>query len=179
LKKPLIGVSSLAALARPAAAWLALEREPALVVAATDAAKGELFALWGSARSVEDCAVPAVGDHPGLWKRGVEEQVMEPEALMRALKRKLAIAKRGRWIAVGEGRKRYSKAWELLPRSREIAPRAPALEQVQGRFLGMLAWEAWQAGLAREALTVHPHYLRVPDAELKLRAGLLKGAPLG
>ena len=98
---------------------------------------------------------------------------------MRALKRKLAIAKRGRWIAVGEGRKRYGPAWDCLHRSREIAPRAPALDHVQGRYVGMLAWEAWQAGLAREALSVHPRYLRVSDAELKLKAGLLKGAPLG
>lgn len=179
LKKPLIGVSSLAALARPAAAWLALEREPALIVATTDAAKGELFALWGSARSVLDCATRAENDKSELWKRGVEEQVVDPEALMKALKRKLAIAKRGRWLAVGEGRTRYRAAWDLLPSSREIAPRAPGLNHVQGRFLGMLAWEAWQAGLAREALLVHPRYLRVSDAELKLKAGLLKGAPLG
>jgi hypothetical protein len=96
---------------------------------------------------------------------------------MTRLKRKLTVAKKGRWIAVGEGRKRYSHAWEMLPRGREIVPRAPALEHVQGRFLGMLAWEAWQAGLAREALEVHPRYLRVSDAELKLKAGLLKAAP--
>ena len=64
LKKPLIGVSSLAALARPAALALSSSvgqqlRERArrtVLVAATDACKGELFALWGSARSVQDCA---------------------------------------------------------------------------------------------------------------------------
>lgn len=178
LKKPLVGVSSLAALARPAAAWLALEKEPALVIAATDAAKGELFALWGSARSVEDCAAAEGEKHPGLWKRGVEEQVLAPEELMRAIKRKLAVAKRARWLAVGEGRRRYPEFWAELPRAREVTVRAPGQDYVQGRFLGMVAWEAWQAGLGHDALSVHPRYLRASDAELKLKAGLLAGSPL-
>jgi tRNA threonylcarbamoyl adenosine modification protein YeaZ len=72
LGKPLIGVSSLAALARPAAQWLAAERRDVVVVATTDAAKGELFSLWGSARAIPDCVAMADGDAPGLWKRGVE-----------------------------------------------------------------------------------------------------------
>jgi tRNA threonylcarbamoyladenosine biosynthesis protein TsaB len=178
LEKPLIGISSLAALARPAAAWLALSKEPALVVATTDAAKGELFSLWGAARSVQDCAAMAEGDRPGLWKRGVEEQVLAPAALVRVLRRKLSLEKKMKWLAVGEGRKRYADAWSELPRARELQARVPGVDQVQGRYLGMLAWEAWQAGLGRDALLLHPRYLRAADAEVRLKAGLLKAAPV-
>jgi tRNA threonylcarbamoyladenosine biosynthesis protein TsaB len=170
LKKPLVGVSSLAALARPAATWLALEKEPALVVATTDAAKGELFALWGSARSVLEFT--------GRETRGVDERVLSPDELVRALKKKLAVSKKARWLAVGEGRLRYPDAWATLPRAREINVRAPGLDHVQGRFLGMVAWEAWQAGLGRDALSVLPKYLRESDATLKLKAGLLAAAPV-
>ena len=68
VQKPLIPVSSLAALARPAALWAAQLEKRVVVVAATDACKGELFALFGSARSIADCVVPAMGDSSGLWK---------------------------------------------------------------------------------------------------------------
>jgi tRNA threonylcarbamoyladenosine biosynthesis protein TsaB len=181
LKKPLIGVSSLAALARPAAL---MESEKAqdgktIVVATTDACKGELFALFGEAKAVRDCVVKAEGDLPGLWKRGVEEEVLTPEALIKELTRKLKQDKgvRVKWIAVGEGRKRYAQAWSKMPKAAEGEPTALFPHHVQGRYLGQLAWEAFQAGLARDPLLVHPRYLRASDAELKLRAGLLPAGP--
>jgi tRNA threonylcarbamoyladenosine biosynthesis protein TsaB len=178
LRKPLVGVSSLAALARPAAAWLAGRKERAVVVATTDACKGELFALWGSARSVTDCVAMADGDAPGFWKRGVEEKVLRPPELMKALKRKLSEGTGGSsWLAVGEGRRRYAEAWSELPRSRELECPVPFSDQVQGRYVALLAWEAYQAGVAREALSVHPRYVRAADAELKLKAGLLPPGP--
>jgi tRNA A37 threonylcarbamoyladenosine modification protein TsaB len=181
LNKPLIGVSSLAALARPTALWLSEVAESrTVIIATTDACKGELFALYGSAKSVSDCVVMSDGDRPGLWKRGVEEQVLTADELMKGVKKKLAEGDgKAKWIALGEGRKRYEEDWKKLPKSREIE--APSrfsehIHQVQGRYVGMLAWEAFQTGLAREALRVHPRYLRAPDAELKLKAGLLKRA---
>jgi hypothetical protein len=174
----------LAALARPAAQWLShgivgsgRSKPRATVIAATDAAKGELFALWGAAKSVVDCAMGADELTPrGLWKRGVEEQVLHPDDLMRAVKRKLR-GKSDFWIALGEGRNRYPDAWKELPRKRELLPPAPFPTHVQGRYLGQLVWEAYQAGLARDALRIHPRYLRASDAELKLRAGLLAPSP--
>jgi tRNA threonylcarbamoyladenosine biosynthesis protein TsaB len=182
LRKPLIGVSSLAALARPAALALAAAgkgaRSRAVVVAATDACKGELFALWGSARSVRDCVVMAESDSAGLWKRGVEERVLSPEDLMKGIKRKLTEgAGAAGWVVVGEGRKRYEDDWKKLPQAKRLELADSFSDQVQGRYLGQLVWEAYQAGLTRKALQVHPRYIRASDAELKLKAGLLPAGP--
>jgi tRNA threonylcarbamoyl adenosine modification protein YeaZ len=182
-KKPLVGVSSLAALARPAAAWLGRAEgkgrpRRAVVIAATDAAKGELFALWGSARSVADCSAHADGDRAGAWKRGVEEQVLAPAQLQAAVKRKLAEGGGAQaWAVVGEARERYPEIWAKLPAARRVQVPAFMPDHVQGRYVGLLAWEAYQAGLARPALEIHPRYLRVADAELKLKAGLLPPGP--
>lgn len=175
LRKPLIGVSSLAALARPAALWLSNHsKKRAIVVASTDACKGELYALYGAAKSVRDCVAMAEGDFSGLWKRGVVETVLSPEELIRGIKRK-QIEQPGKsaWLAVGEGRNRYLDAWKKLDSQHEISAPFLLSHQVQGRYLGLLVWEAYQAGLARKALDVHPRYFRASDAELKLRAGLL------
>jgi tRNA threonylcarbamoyl adenosine modification protein YeaZ len=74
LGKPLIGVSSLAALARPVGIHFSDRKERVIVIATSDAAKGELFALVGAARSLSDCVALSDGDFPGLWKRGVENR---------------------------------------------------------------------------------------------------------
>lgn len=188
LRKPLIGVSSLAALARPAAIWLSgMPHSGAgnglggtLLIAATDACKGELFTLMGSARALLDCVSLADGDCAGLWKRGVLEEVLTAEELAAEAKRRLnrvstasRAAKKVGWMALGEGRLRYPELWKHLPASREILLPDPLGHQIQGRYLAQLAWEACQAGLMRNALDVHPRYLRASDAELKLKAGLL------
>ncbi len=185
LRKPLIGVSSLAVLARPAAAMFTQQsaRESGskvIVVAATDAAKGELFAVWGNARSILDCAVSPDGSAPGLWKRGVEEAVVPPEDLIRGIKRKMlegSASSKSRWVVVGEGRNRYPEIWKKLPAAKRIDLQAPFTDHVQGRYLGQAVWEAYQAGLARKALDVHPRYLRASDAEIKLKAGALPPGP--
>ena len=184
LNKPLIGVSSLAALARPVAQWFSLQKVSPLVVAATDACKGELFALFGSARSVNDCVVKADGDSAGVWKTGVEEKVFAPEDLIKALKKRLvrgstkkSDAASCRWIVVGEGRNRYQDYWERLSKKDRIMIPFPFIDHIQGRYVALLAWEAFQAGIQRDPLTVHPRYLRASDAELKLVAGLLPRGP--
>ena len=182
MKKPLIGVSSLAALARPAALWCAEQKERVVLVATTDACKGELFGLFGSARSLKDCVTHAEDDHAGLWKRGVDEGVYAPTDLMKLVKRRLGEGSRAavqgaRWMAVGEGRRRYESAWAELAADREWVAPIPFGDQVQGRYVAQLAWEAYQAGLAREPLKVYPRYLRAADAELKLKAGLLPKGP--
>lgn len=175
LQKPVITVSSLAALARPAASWLAAEKRSSIIVATTDACKNELFALWGNAKAVNDCVVLAQDDLPGIWKRGVEEAVLSPEVLMKALSKKMG--KSSRWLAVGEGRHRYPDAWASLPKEREIKPPLPFADGVQGRYVALLAWESFQSGVLKKPLQVFPRYLRASDAEMKLRAGLLPPGP--
>jgi len=192
LKKPLIGVSSLAALARPVSLALSSgtpvgssgasakssARSRTVLVAATDAAKGELFALWGSARSVQDCVAAPQSDSAGLWKRGVEEKVLSPDELVRGIKRKLTEGTGAAgWTVVGEGRLRYPDAWKKLPKAKYIDLSLSFSDHVQGRYLGQLTWEAYQAGIARDALQIHPRYLRASDAEVKLKAGLLPAGP--
>ena len=176
LKKPLIGISSLAALARPTAEWAIQKSKDTLIVASTDACKGELFALWGGASAVRNCVAVADEASPGLWKRGVEEEVVRPEDLVKSLKKKLSKAGT-RWIAVGEGRNRYDDVWKTLPAAKELPAPIPFSSQIQGRYVGLLALEAYRAGLALDPLTIHPRYVRVADAELKLKAGLLPPGP--
>jgi hypothetical protein len=149
-----------------------------VLVAATDACKGELFALWGSARSVQDCVAAPEGDAAGLWKRGVEEKVLSPDELVRSIRRKLSEGTgASAWTVVGEGRHRYADLWKKLPRAKRMESSLSFADHVQGRYLGQLVWEAYQAGIARDALAVHPRYLRASDAELKLKAGLLPAGP--
>lgn len=169
LKKPLVGVSSLSALARPVALHFSQEglRYPTLVVAVTDACKGELFALWGNADDVKNC-------------RNEIEQVISPPELIQSLKKRLqGEGKKARWVAVGEGRQRYLSEWENLYPAKEITSSVPFQNSVQGRYVALLAWEAYQKGMASEdSLKLLPRYLRASDAELKLKAGLLPSSQL-
>jgi hypothetical protein len=172
-------VSSLAALIRPLALHYSQDnfQFETVLIAATDACKGEIFALWGSPRSVLGCVVKEEG-MPGLWSPEVEEQVIEPSVLMSSIRKKLAEGSQNtRWIAVGEGRQRYLSDWNQLGSHLELQVPFPHSHHVQGRYLGALVWEAFEAGLARDALSVHPRYLRASDAELKLKAGLLGSGP--
>ncbi len=181
LGKPLIGVSSLAALARPVGLHFADRTERVIVIASSDAAKGELFALVGAARSLKECVALADGDFPGLWKRGVEEEVLTPAEIVKLVKKKLsegASREKALYVRIGEGKTRYSDIWKTLPKSKEIEIPIPFSDHVQGRFLGQLCFEGIQAGLARAPLEVHPRYLRVADAEKKLKSGELKPAPM-
>ena len=171
LNKPLLGVSSLAALARPMALHLKQIEEKVLLVASNDAAKGELFALYGLAQSVAECVAYKDGDFAGVWKTGVTEVVISPEALVEDLLGKLE-SKTGpkKILSIGEGRFSYSEVWKRIPKKYHIESPFLFSDGVQGRFLAQLAWEGVQAGFAREALNVHPRYLRASDAEIKLKA---------
>jgi tRNA threonylcarbamoyladenosine biosynthesis protein TsaB len=169
LKKPLVGVSSLAALARPVGLLLNEldhSKTETLVVAATDACKGELFALWGKASEVKGYAISP--------RAGVHEQVISPDHLVSLLQSNLQnLGEGARWIVIGEGKNRYLDEWKRLDQNRRIPYEIPCADQVQGRYLGLLVLEAYQAGLAEDPLVVHPQYLRASDAEVKLKAGLL------
>lgn len=176
LNKPVIPLSSLALLARPVALAYAALKDPVLVLAVSDAAKGEWFALSGLAKSVKDCVVMSHDDAPGVWKRGVEEKVVKPEEFLKALKKKQGKTF-PKWVVIGEALTRYPEVFEFLPSAKRIFLEMPYHSLIQPRMLGVLAWEAVQSGVMRPALSVHPRYLRAPDAEVKLKAGLLRSAP--
>ncbi|MFZ9595506.1 MAG: tRNA (adenosine(37)-N6)-threonylcarbamoyltransferase complex dimerization subunit type 1 TsaB [Bdellovibrionia bacterium] len=167
LKKPVVSFSSLSALARPVALHASGgSSSPVLIVAATDACKGELFALWGSA--------------PEILQGSYSEEVLPPSLLVGRLKKKLsALGRNSKWMVVGEARTRYSEVWEELPESKRLLDRSFFSDQIQGRYAGLLSFEAVQAGRLLEGLQVSPVYLRASDAEVKLKAGLLKPAPIG
>jgi tRNA threonylcarbamoyladenosine biosynthesis protein TsaB len=180
LKKSLIPVSSLAALARPSALWLAPQKKRTILIATMDASKGDLFALWGNSRSILDCSVKAEADLPGLWKRGVEEDVLSPDDLIKAVKKKMSEGGNEAstsWAVVGDSTTRYPELWKKLPVSKRVEIPTPFSEHIQGRYVAQLAWESFQAGIARDALTVHPRYIRPAEAELKLKKGLLPPGP--
>ncbi len=174
LGKPLIPLSSLAALARPVAQHFSAGSEKVLVIAATDACKGELFALWGEAQEVQRYGVP--GDLPGftVGSQNVREAVVSPDQFLQSILPVLQSSDTElKWAVVGEALQRYPDLWEHLPHERRRIFPFPFANQVEGRSLGLMAWEAWQIQKRWHPLNVYPRYLRASDAELKLRAGLL------
>lgn len=174
LGKPLIPFSSLVALSRNAAAELKAAGNRVVVVAATDASKGELFYLAGAAKSLDDCIIPPEEDFAGVWKRGVDEKTLAPDEIVRALKRRLSEGKgNSQWIVLGEGALRYPELWEKIAKSKRILPQAESAHRIQPVAIAWLCWQAYQRGLVRPPLAVTPQYLRESDAERKLKQGLL------
>lgn len=88
LKIPTVAVSSLAILARGMVAVLENDskNDKTLIVACTDATKGEWFTLMGPLKSVRDCISMAEGDAAGLWSRSTLEKTLTPEEVMEQAK---------------------------------------------------------------------------------------------
>jgi len=174
LGKPIVPFSSLVALSRNAVAELKDTDNRVVVVAATDASKGELFYLAGAAKSLEDCIVPGDESFPGIWKRGVDEKTLDPDEIVRALKRRLSEGKgNSQWMVLGEAAIRYPELWEKISKSKRVMPKSEASHRIQPSSIAWLCWQAFQQGMVRPALTVTPQYMRESDAERKLKQGLL------
>lgn len=173
LKKPLIGVSSLLALARPVACLFAgpLGESDPIVIATTDACKGELFALWGKASDIL-ASKPAQGAQASPHLQFFEE-VITPSDLMPRILKSLGNQKGSRWLTVGEGSLRYLEDWNQLPIAKRLTSPGLFSSFVQGRYLGQLVWEAFELGGVHSPLDVQPRYLRASDAEVRLKKGLL------
>jgi tRNA threonylcarbamoyladenosine biosynthesis protein TsaB len=174
LNIPIVPLSSLALLARPLAHHY--QNQKVMIIASSDAAKGELFTLYGLSKSILDClCLKDDSGQAGIWKRGVEEDLLTPDDLIKTLHKKLT--KDTRWIAIGESVRRYPKLFAALPPQSRIELSQSELYSPQGRVLGSMAWEGFQAGLLRSAAQIKPRYVRASDAEVKLAKGLL--APAG
>ena len=109
-----------------------------------------------------------------LKERGVEEAAIAPDQLIKSIRKKVSEGRGAtHWLAVGEGRERYPDIWKELTQLeekgiQEIEVPVPFSQNVQGRYIGLLAYEGWQAGLQRDAENVLPRYLRASSAEVKL-----------
>lgn len=178
LSKPVVGVSSLAVLSRPASIYLNEYNQNTLMIAATDACKGEYYCLSGLAKEVKECVVSGESGKNfknGLWKRGVIEKVLKTEEMIDHVLSRLNKNKKLNWCVVS---KQHSKnIWSELPKRRQVVLPVPFLDLISGKYLGMLVWEGFQAGLSKDASEILPRYLRESDAEIKLKAGLLPSAP--
>jgi tRNA threonylcarbamoyladenosine biosynthesis protein TsaB len=144
---PLVGVSTLRSLAAGAAAQAADEgRVP---VAVLDARRGEAFAAaWADPRAAGDTAAPLI-----------VPAAVAPERLAEVLR-----ADGGTWLAVGDGALRFRA--ELESANVIVADDDAPVHRVSALEHCRLA-----AGLSpQDPDEVLPDYLRIPDAEMTLRA---------
>ena len=180
LSIPLIPVSSLALLARGALPSVELlpKSGKVLVIACTDATKGEWFTLMGSSKRLRDCVVMADGDVAGVWGQGVLESVMTPDEVIEEISKRLKKDPDLNWLAFGLSVNRYPDLWDALPKKSRICLEATDLSRIHEDALVQIAHEAIQQGLARDPVKVRPRYLRASEAEVKLKKGLLKPSPV-
>ncbi len=180
LKIPTIPVSSLAILARGMVSLLEADKKnlTSLLIACTDATKGEWFTLMGPVKSVRDCISMAEGDAAGVWSRGTIEKTFTPEEVLAQAKTFLKKNPKSSWIAVGQSVERYPDFWKTLPVKRKLNIHSLAQHQLQPRMLATLVWELIQQGLSRDPLLLKPRYLRASEAEVKLKKGELKVQPV-
>jgi tRNA threonylcarbamoyladenosine biosynthesis protein TsaB len=160
-RRPIVGVSSLAAMALDAA-----PRAPAgaLLLPLLDARKGEVYA--------------------GFYRvAGERVEAVEPEAALPAqalLERAAALSLSGRsagpLLAFGEGYEAWRQLLEpALPRLADapVTPGAHAVGRLAAARLGDAAFDA--AAL----FALEPHYIRPSEAEVKFPDGLVPGAVRG
>lgn len=178
LSIPVIPLSSLALLSRNAVNALP-SLEKTLVIACTDATKGEWFTLFGKAKAVRDCVTFAEGDAPGVWGRGVGEEVLPPNEIMERVKKDLQkMGDESKWIAIGQSVERYPDLWKELPQKFRVKELPDGIHKISPQVLARVAAEAIQQGIVRNASSLKPRYLRDSEAEVKLRKGLLRVNPL-
>jgi len=165
LEKPLVGVSSLAGLLWGATRIFSATHPSAnpLIIAATDAAKGEVFASMA---------------RPSDWgAEPLEEAAVSPEVLVSKIEKALLDDSDLQYLTVGSGTLIYPEEWERLPQDRRIQADLPMMHAVQGRYLAERVTQKYLSEGGESALEVKPRYLRASAAELKLEKGLLPPGP--
>jgi tRNA threonylcarbamoyladenosine biosynthesis protein TsaB len=153
-RKPILGASSLAAMAQAASADA---DRGALLVPLLDARKGEVYA--GFYRAGEAGVVEVADD-----------AALAPAALVA---RVAALADAGeRPVAFGEGLLAYPDALALVP-SLKTEVRSPTAAAVAALVAEPLARAAYDA---QALFALEPHYVRKSEAEVKFPRGLGPGA---
>ncbi len=180
LKIPTIPLSSLAILARGMVSLIEIDpsNDKTLIIACTDATKGEWFTMMGASKSIRDCIAMAEGDAAGIWSRGTFEKTLTPEEVMENAKAYLKKNAKASWVALGQSVERYPDLWKALPVKRKLEVHSITQHQLQPRMMATLVWEAVQQGLFRDPSMLKPRYLRDSEAEVNLRSGKLKVAPV-
>ena len=161
---PLVGVSSLHALARGAVAATGVAQEGALgvagvaagagvagegVMAVIDARRGEVFAAgWATADVARADAAPLIEPRP-----------LAPGALADAM-----LAEGRTWLAVGDGAVEFREALE------RTGARIPEGDSGRNRISAVQHCRLAAELAPADPEGVQPEYLRLPDAEITLRA---------
>ena len=171
LNLKVIPLSSLVTLARGASDFLkntSLASETTLILACTDATKGEWFSLAASSASIQQRIAVA---------NETREKTEAPLRVIDEAKNYLQTHPASRWLAVGQSVERYASDFQSLPIERRI--QAPTyLMQNQPRILAELAKESIDMGFGCDPNQIRPRYLRDSDAQVKLKKGLLKESPI-
>ncbi len=166
-KKPILKISSLAALARPLAMHLsASEKETShpfvsWLMVSRNAYQGEIFVLWGLSQHILHCV------QPRLWHAEVTEEVIAAPLFIQTIQKKLKLSPQNSVWTVAGSYSQKSDIWNALPQEKQVWSPFTHLEHVQGRYLGQLAWEASQAHVFDSDQSVFPNYLRASYAENK------------
>jgi tRNA threonylcarbamoyladenosine biosynthesis protein TsaB len=146
---PLAGVSTLRSLAQAATAAATAEAEFDAVVAVIDARRGEVFAAaWAPA---------------ALARPSTDEPLLDPVAIAPETLAEVGPELGARRLTIGDGAIEFRAVLEASGAT--IPDRDSRVHQVDAVYHARVA-----AGLVRAGADVHPEYLRLPDAELSLRA---------
>ncbi|MBW2701997.1 MAG: tRNA (adenosine(37)-N6)-threonylcarbamoyltransferase complex dimerization subunit type 1 TsaB [Deltaproteobacteria bacterium] len=159
LDKPLLGVSSLKALAYGAktqpevADWL--EEEECQLCVAQDALKGEVFSArfrWRSSGGLETLQAEGARD-PSTWAKEL-----------------LELPEDGPFVVLGSGAERYAVMFHQTLESKIRIPREAVAHVVDAAAVAKLGLERLLAGESDDPMSLEPMYCRLSEAEL----GLLK-----
>lgn len=155
LEIPIVPVPSLLALARATALTVRNFSAQSMIFVTTDAAKSELFALWGTAESL--CS-----SNPNSFTQGV----FSPSHLLTTWNPLAEVAPY--WIPVGSGSLRYpTELWDELPQAKRKNLTAHSVHIVSSEGLSHVTAEIFKNGGAIKAQDIQPNYVRASDAEKK------------
>jgi len=160
---PVVPVSSLWGLGVSTASVLCnLGMRDDLVIAAKDAAKGQLFSLVAKAGDYLDPS-----QFESMYKK---EKAQDPRDLQCEITSEIGESgSERRWVSVGEGRLRYPEMWsELSCSSNEIAEILENPNFIRPYWIAAFSAREFINSKARSWESIVPHYLRASSAELKL-----------
>lgn len=169
LNIPVCPVSSLQIIARPVAEWVLsqkkVKKNSHLVVALTDAAKGEWFSMMGTAENLTKRKKP----------KSIRDECLAPEEVFKRVKKSKLVP-----VFVGSAVQRHEelfKGFRKLQNQDWKCFQSFPFGSVTPRALMQLGWENIEMKSLLPSEKLVPQYLRGSEAEVKLKKGLLKESP--